>query len=163
MEKDIKIYIDSTRYEVEASLFSGESDEDELLQIIENAAAPEPEKMEIKTLGRLVSDSFKTEISYDETEITGMQGSSTVIFFDKKDIGTVTMMRTGQVSTALVFEKGPRHHCVYSTPYMPFEVCVHTLDIKNHLDSEGSLDIDYIVEIRGARAERTKFSMRISE
>ena len=163
MEKDIKIYIDSTRYEVEASLFSGESDEDELLQIIENAAAPEPEKMEIKTLGRLVSDSSKTEISYDETEITGMQGSSTVIFFDKKDIGTVTMMRTGQVSTALVFEKGQRHHCVYSTPYMPFEVCVHTLDIKNHLDGEGTLDIDYIVEIRGARAERTKFSMRISE
>lgn len=161
--KDIKIYIDSTRYEVEASLFSGDDDGDGLLNMLQNVGEPEPEQMQIKTLGKLSTDNGKIEISYDETELTGMQGSSTVIVFEKNDKGTVTMMRTGQVATALVFEKGKRHHCVYSTPYMPFEVCVHTLDIKNDIDTKGTLDIDYIVEIRGARAERTKFSMQISE
>ena len=46
---------------------------------------------------------------------------------------------------------------------MTFEVCVHTLDIKNEIADKGTVSIDYIVEIRGARAERTKFSMRIMD
>ena len=46
---------------------------------------------------------------------------------------------------------------------MPFEVCVRTLDVKNELAQKGTLFIDYIVEIRGARAERTRFSMTVME
>ena len=46
---------------------------------------------------------------------------------------------------------------------MTFEVCVHTIDIKNDIESKGNISIDYMVEIRGARAERTKFSMKIME
>ena len=46
---------------------------------------------------------------------------------------------------------------------MTFEVCVHTLDVKNELTEKGNISIDYIVEIRGARAERNKFSMKIMD
>lgn len=160
--KDIKIYIDSVRYEVEASLFSDGDDGEDLLKLIESGGELEPEKMQMNTLGKLCEKDGRTEISYEETELTGMEGSSTVISFDQKNEGVVTMLRTGLVSTALVFEAGKRHHCVYSTPYMPFEVCVHTLSVKNDVTANGYLEIDYIVEIRGARAERTKFSMKLN-
>ncbi len=164
-EKDIRIHIDSVRYEVEASLFSQEAGEDEseigLFEV--NEGGDEPEKMEIKTVGRYSVADGRAEISYDETELTGMEGARTLVSFSLNSPEIVTMLRTGSVTTALVFEKGKRHHCVYNTPYMTFEVCVHTLDVKNDIEKNGSVSIDYIVEIRGARAERTKFSMRIMD
>ena len=162
-KRDIRIFIKSERYEVDASLFSEELEQDAVRMFPERDSA-EPEKMQIKTEGAFtVTDDGKVQISYDETELTGMKGSSTVVSFDMKEPNTVSMIRTGAVSTTLVFEKGKRHHCVYSTPYMPFEVCVRTLDVVNALVDGGKLSIDYIVEIRGARAERTKFSMRIMD
>ncbi len=162
VKKDIKIYINSVRYEVEASLFSDTGDE-ELLFIPTDEGDAEPERTQIKSHGLLTVDGGRAEISYEETELTGMEGSRTVISYDVNDKGIVTMMRTGAVSTALVFEKGKRHHCVYKTPYMPFEVCVRTLEVRNDIDVSGCMELDYIVEIRGARAERTKFSIRIIE
>lgn len=161
-KKDIRIFIDSERYEIEMSLFAGD-DTDELTPMT-GSVDGEPEKMQIRTLGSFdVYDDGRVEISYDETELTGLEGSRTCVSYSRESAETVTMMRTGAVSTTLVFEKGKRHHCVYSTPYMPFEVCVRTLDVKNGLAKDGTLFIDYIVEIRGARAERTKFSMTVME
>jgi uncharacterized beta-barrel protein YwiB (DUF1934 family) len=74
------------------------------------------------------------------------------------------MLRSGSVSTALVFEPNKRHFCTYKTPFMPFEVCVHTLRIDNKLLAEAAtLDLDYIVEIRGAQAERCRLHLEIKE
>lgn len=160
IEREIRIFINSVRYEVEASLFSG--DEDDIIEMDENGEI-EPERMQIKTVGRYVIDGDRCEIRYDESDVTGMEGSVTSISFDMADNGVVTMSRTGSVSTALVFEKGKRHHCVYNTPIMPFEVCVKTLSVNNRIGEDGRLELDYIVEIRGAKAERTKFSMKIMD
>ena len=162
VKKDIRICINSTRYEVEASLFSEVNDENILIVPVADGEA-EPERTQIKSHGLFKLEGNRAEISYEETELTGMEGSRTVISYDVGDKGIVTMMRTGAVSTALVFEKGKRHHCVYKTPYMPFEVCVRTLEVKNDIEERGCMELDYIVEIRGARAERTKFSIRIFE
>ena len=117
------------------------------------------EKIEISTDGTLFSEDGRLELSYDETELTGMEGSRTAVSFSKNAPELITMVREGTVSTALVFEPKKRHHCVYKTPYMPFEVCVHTLKVDNKLLSEKTLFIDYIIEIRGAKAERTKFEL----
>jgi len=117
------------------------------------------EKIEINTDGHLVSGEGRIELSYDETELTGMDGSRTAISFSESAPELITMVREGTVSTALVFEPNKRHHCVYKTPYMPFEVCVHTLKVENKLAEDKTLFIDYIIEIRGAKAERTKFEL----
>ena len=160
-KKDVRIYINSVRYEVEASLFS-DVDGEELLELFDcEEGDPEPERTQIKTLGNFAVNGNVVEVSFDETALTGMEGSRTTVSFDKRTPEIVSMLRTGSVSTALVFEKGKRHHCVYNTPYMTFEVCVHTLDIQNDILDSGTVNIDYIVERRGARAERTKFSMRV--
>ena len=157
---EIKIYINSVRYEVEASLFTEETDEQTVFLPSADGDA-EPEKTQIKTHGvRCVKDG-RTEISYEETELTGMEGSRTIISYTMADKGVVTMMRTGAVSTALVFEKGKRHHCVYQTPYMPFEICVRTIKVENKILENGTLKLDYFIEIRGAKAERTKFELTI--
>lgn len=161
-EKEVRIKLKSTIYEVEASLFGDEGEEDERFSVVEDDVDNiEPDVIEINTVGIMRIADGRFEVYYDESEVTGMEGSSTSVSFDTADTGIVTMLREGSVSTALVFEAGRRHHCLYKTPYMPFEVCVNTLSVDNRLDGDGELFIDYIIEIRGAKAERTKFEMKL--
>ena len=156
--EEVKIRISSVGYEVEASLFT---DGDELLG--EPVPMPEnqPRAMEISLFGHMEEKDGRVEIIYTEDDSTGLDGSTTAISYAKNNSGIVTMIREGAVSTALVFEAGKRHHSVYNTPYMPFTVCVHTLTVSNRIDTDGILELDYIVEIRGAQAERTKFKLEL--
>ena len=157
MQENVRIKIRSVRYEVEASLFSEEGE-----QVIDaSELRVEPETVEMNTLGTFKIEDGRVEVAYDETEATGMSGSTTAISFLENDRSIVTMIREGAVSVALVFEDGKRHHCVYKTPFMPFQVCVHTMKVDNRLLEEKYIDLDYIVEIRGAQAERTKFRIEI--
>ena len=160
MEKEIRIRLRSERYEVDASLFSM-AEEGELFVPLTDDGQQKPEVMEIHSLGTLSSVDGRVEIAYDETEATGMAGSRTLVTLLENEPGIVSMVREGAVSTTLVFELAKRYRCVYQTPYMPFEICVHTRKVDNRLLSEGVLTLDYIVEIRGAQAERTKFFMQI--
>ncbi len=159
MSQNIRMKITSKRYETEASLFSEAKDLtlDNLKQLLEG----EPEEMVICTEGTRSLEKGRLTFSYDETELTGMEGSTTSLSFLVGETGLLTMTRTGAVSTALVFESGRRHRCVYQTPYMPFEICVHTLKVDNRLVGDGVLELDYVIEIQGARAERTKFRMEV--
>ena len=159
-KEEIRIRLKSVRYEVEASLFSSEGQED-AQSWSSDAKELEPEVIEINTVGHRTEEDGRIEFSYDETEVTGMEGSMTAISYVKSQPGVLSMIRKGMVSTVLVFEAGKRHHCVYNTPYMPFEVCVHTLKVENYFEETGVLELDYVIEIRGAKAERTKFQMEI--
>ena len=129
-----------------------------------SADGKEPEDdgvIEIYTEGRLRVTPDRVSLSYEETEITGMEGSQTVVSFLKSQPELVTMSRTGAVNTALVFEPKKRHICSYNTPYMPFELCVRTISMDNRLESDGEFSLEYIIEIRGATAEHNILSLKI--
>ncbi len=158
-KKEIRIKIHSELYEVDASLFTDADIDTDNIPISEDA--PTPDIMDINSIGSYTDDGERISISYNETEVTGMEGSTTTVTFLKNEPNVVSMIREGAVSATLVFEEGKRHHCLYKTPFMPFEVCVRTIKVSNALLGAGALSLDYIVEIRGAKAERTKFSMQL--
>lgn len=163
-KEEVRIKIISELYEVEESLFSTlPEDDDSLEEAIAEAAAgnEEADILKINTCGTLTVDNGRATYSYDETESTGMEGSVTSVTYMQNCPDIVTMTREGTVSATLVFEEGKRHHCIYNTPIMPFEICVLTKKVVNRLDINGTLELDYIIEIRGAKAERTKFFMQV--
>ncbi len=173
MAKEIKIKISSRQFEMSEILMSrlneimdSESFEEEYEQeeeSFEPNESDEDQLFEFTTLGYLSMGLGRAEINYNESELTGMEGASTTVSFEEATPNLVTMLRGGSVTTAMVFEPGKRHICVYETPIMPFELCIHTLKVENKLLSEGSLYLDYIVEFKGAQAERTKFLIEIEE
>lgn len=134
-------------------------DEEELISETEEVEGP----IEMFSEGELYITDDRVIIAYDESELTGMEGSHTQVRFERNAPELVTMMRSGSVNTILVFEEGKRHICTYQTPYMPFEICVFTKQVKNGLLENGVIELDYIVEIRGAQAERTQFKIEIFE
>ena len=168
IKKSIRIKLTSLREATNDQFFGqmlgDEIDEfeDEELPIEEEENEPEG-PIEMFSEGELYITDDRVIIAYDESELTGMEGSSTQVRFEKNAPELITMMRSGNVSTILVFEEGKRHICTYQTPYMPFEICVYTKKVKNNLLESGVIDLDYIVEIRGAQAERTQFKIEIFE
>ena len=130
------------------------------------------EKIELFTEGFLTitpdggfteEPSYTVAITYDETELTGMAGATSTVTYRTCDQGLVSMLRTGLVSTAMTFKAHHRAICTYETPYMPFSIGIHALTVDNRLDTEGILKLDYIIEIKGARAERCEMEMKIQE
>lgn len=164
--KKIKMKIKSNRYDVEEALFSQSAatlDIEDEIEYNDDEFDSSQEPIVLNTEGLMNIDDKRVELVYEESEITGMEGSRTSVYFDIDNPGFVSMLRSGAISTSLLFEKGKRHHCVYNTPIMPFEICVRTLKVENDILSKGTLKLDYIIEIRGAKAERTKFELSLCE
>ncbi len=154
MLKKVRIRITTERTEVSADLFSGKP--------ASCGALATPEHSEMTVEGRYHDDGARVAISYDESALSGMEGSRATISYQKSEPGLISMLRTGNVKTALLFEGGRRHACVYQTPIMPFEVCVQTSKVQNTIETMGTLELDYITQIKGAQAERTRMRIVIS-
>jgi len=167
----VSVSIVSERSAVKADLFDAVY-EKEIAELTEDISIMVPEELEgeeeRETL-EMITEGFarvrggRVEIVYDEGELSGMEGSRTVISYAKGEPGTVSMLRTGAVSTAMVFERGVRHLCTYETPYMPFQVGVFSLQVDNRLESDGVIFLDYLIEIRGAQAERCKMTLKVTK
>ena len=130
------------------------------------------EKIELFTEGLMTvtpdagfteAPSYTVAVTYDETELTGMAGARSTVTYRTADRGLVSMIRSGLVSTAMTFKAHHRAICTYETPYMLFSIGIHALTVDNRLDTEGLLKLDYIIEIKGARAERCEMEMKIRE
>lgn len=121
----------------------------------------ETDKMEMFTEGLMKVEGERVEISYEETEMSGMAGTVTRLIFDTGLLDTVTMMRTGPVKVTMVFQKGLRHVCRYDTGIIPFELVLTTSYVDNRLLSEGELYIDYTTELAGTSRAVTRMKMRV--
>ena len=173
-KRKVKINMLVSRKELAASLFERENEQDEELIEEEPSEAenfvslltkmfdgmPEPDEMMME--GRLVTNETRVELIYEESELTGMEGSITAIGFHRNNPALMSMMRSGPVRTALTFEEGKRHYCLYNTPLSDFEVCVRAVRVHNRLLEEGEVYLDYLIEIHGARAEHCRMQIKVT-
>jgi len=170
MKEYVSVSIVSERSAVKADLFDAVY-EKEIAELTEDVSIMVPdelegeeerETLEMITQGLVRQRGGRIEIVYDEGELSGMEGSRTVVSYAKGEPDTVSMLRTGAVSTAMVFERGVRHLCTYETPYMPFQIGVFALAVDNRLERDGVIMLDYLIEIRGAQAERCKMTLKVT-
>lgn len=94
------------------------------------------------------------ELRYTEDE--SMDGTETVIRFDPRKPRSVTVCHTGGIISTLICDEGVRHITVYRTPVMPFEIAVYTKKCRGFLTPYGGkIELDYMLELRGADLQRT--------
>ncbi len=162
-KRNVMIRMLVSRLEIPHSLFTGEEDVENYEPFELNLFGEMPEPEELILEGRLLTNATRVELVYEESELTGMEGSITALVFQRKTPQMMTMMRTGSVRTAMVFEEGRRHICLYNTPFSTFEVCVVSLKVKNALLTEGRVELDYLVEVHGAQAEHCRMEITVRE
>ena len=153
MLKKVRIRIVTDRIDAATGLFDKKA--------VFDTQGSENEHSEMTVEGRYHDDGIRVAISYDESELSGMEGSRATISYQKNEPGVITMLRTGSVKTALLFDKGRCHECVYQTPIAPFDVCVQTDEVNNSLEGMGVLYLDYTVELKGAQPQRTKMTLTL--
>ena len=101
------------------------------------------EKVELVAEGLVFEKEGKTYISYDESALTGMEGTKTLI---KLTPGKVEMSRTGSLKTKMIFEEGKQSISYYDTQYGGFTVDINTLKARVSTD-EKQIDIHILYEM----------------
>ena len=121
----------------------------------------EPDTIELVTEGRLTRDGSGYTLTYQESELTGLEGTLTTIQVDGEQ---VTLMRVGEFTSQMVFQEGRRHLSMYNTPYGAMAIGVNTRHLLADLtDQGGDIEIDYAIEIDHALAGRNVFQIKVSE
>ena len=128
------------------------------IQQYENA---EQDLTELVTEGRLEREGSSYTLSYQESELTGLEGTLTTFQIEPERI---TLMRVGEYNAQMVFQKGRRHMSLYNTPYGSMTIGVNTQRLLADLtDQGGAIEIDYAIEIDHTVAGRNMFQIRVRE
>ena len=110
----------------------------------------EENTIELLTEGTLSHGEGTTSITYAESEMSGMEGSQTIISI----LGdAVSVHRSGRYGSNFVFKKGEKCLNVYATPFGRMQMGAFPLKVYTNIgEQEGEVDLEYEIEIQGQNA-----------
>ena len=121
----------------------------------------DPDVTELVTAGTLRREQEGYTIAYQETELTGLEGTTTKLRIEGP---RVTLLRQGSVNSQMIFEVGRKHLSMYETPYGALAVGIETRRRKNTVDEAGGdLEIDYAIEIDNLLAGKSLFQLNVKK
>ena len=98
-------------------------------------------------------------LSYEETALTGMEGTTTTFAVEG---GRVTLTRSGTVNSQMIFEEGRQHTSLYETPYGELAVDVQTSRLRHNLTERGGImEIQYSIAVEHTVTGRNCFKIRV--
>lgn len=105
-----------------------------------------PETIELVTQGHYRYEPGYAELSYVETQMTGLEGVLTTFTVEEDRI--VTLTRTGKIRSEMRFEIGKPHDSLYDTGFaaLLLRVCATRLTVLLNAHG-GLLDLEYDIEL----------------
>lgn len=117
------------------------------------------EAIEVVTPGEFYKKDNSYYAVYEETEISGMKGTTTTLKIDKEYF---TLIRTGTTNTEMKFKKYVRDLTLYNTPHGALDLTVDTRELKMNVDNNGGdVFIDYDMIIGNQQVLSTTLQIRI--
>ncbi|MCI9468795.1 MAG: DUF1934 domain-containing protein [Oscillospiraceae bacterium] len=121
----------------------------------------EQEDIELMTEGAYEYAGDTGSFRYEESEITGMEGTTTEFQFSPAE---VVISRKGTFASRMVFVEGRKNVFLYETPYGSATLGVDTHKITNKLGEHGGeLNIDYTLQLDRMMVSRNRFLVKIKE
>ena len=119
----------------------------------------EDDVIELVTSGTLSQKEAGYLLTYKESELTGLDGTTTTF---QVEPGRVTLVRLGEVNSQMIFEEGQKHVSLYETPYGSMTIGVAAHKVRSTLDETGGLiEINYALEIDHAIAGENYFHIQV--
>lgn len=104
-----------------------------------------PEVTKLVTEGELTRHGNSLCLSYDETELTGLQGTKTSFILEQ---GKIVLLRTGAVESKMTFVVGQEDCSLYDMGYGALMITVRTEAIYSDLSiNGGTLSVFYGIVI----------------
>lgn len=121
----------------------------------------EPDCMELVSAGTLEQTAEGYDISYQESELTGLEGTTTVLQVRERQ---VTLLRQGEVNSVMVFEEGRQHVSVYDTPMGALAISVNTRRMRSELGPNGGdIEIQYSIDVDNAATGLNLFQIHVAK
>ena len=119
----------------------------------------EPEVIELVTEGAMEFTDGGWNISYEETELTGMEGVTTTF---RVEPGKVTLRRTGKLRSEMVFQEGVRHESLYQLDFGALLMTVTARQVFFDIVPDGGvIDLSYSIDIEDSAAGLVDYHLDI--
>lgn len=113
-------------------------------------ADQEPEIIELVTEGTMEFRDGGWDISYEESELTGLAGVTTTF---RVEPGKVTLERTGKLTSRMVFQQGMTHESLYQMEFGALMLTVQATFVYFDLVPDGGvIDLSYQIDIENTAA-----------
>ena len=119
----------------------------------------DPEVIELVTEGVLESHDGGWDLSYEESDLTGLQGVTTTFRIEP---GKIVLSRTGKLNSQMVFQKGVTHDSLYQMEFGALMLTVRGKRVWYDLTEEGGIvDLLYAIEIEQTTAGEIDYHLEI--
>ena len=119
----------------------------------------DPDATELMTEGTMTFAGDTIRLSYAESELTGMEGTTTTFLVEGR---RVTLLRSGAVNSQMIFEEGEQHTSLYETPFGELTVDIQTSKLLHNLSERGGLmEIKYSIAVEHTVTGRNCFKIRV--
>jgi uncharacterized beta-barrel protein YwiB (DUF1934 family) len=119
----------------------------------------EPDVIELVTEGTMELDKQVWEIAYEESDLTGLAGVTTVFRVGPRG---VSLKRTGRLQSQMIFREGVRHESLYQMEFGALMIAVQAQKIRHSLSEQGgTVDLTYAIEIENSAAGTVEYHLDI--
>lgn len=119
----------------------------------------EPDTVELVTEGTLEYRNGGWDVQYEESDLTGLQGVTTLFRVEQDK---VELLRNGRLHSHMVFQKGVPHESLYQMEFGALMISVCAKQIFVQLDENGGvIDLVYNIEIEQSAAGEVDYHLEI--
>ncbi len=120
----------------------------------------EPDVIELITEGTLTREKQVWEISYEESDLTGMAGVTTSFRAGPRG---VSLKRTGRLQSTMIFREGVRHESLYQMEFGALMIAVCARRVRTDLTEQGgTVDISYTIEIENTASGLVEYHLDVT-
>jgi len=110
----------------------------------------EPDIIELVTEGTMEFQNGGWDISYEESELTGLAGVTTTF---RVEPGKVTLTRKGALNSTMIFQENVVHESLYQMPFGALMLSVKATSVFFDIVPDGGvIDLSYNINIENSEA-----------
>lgn len=119
----------------------------------------EPETSKLVTQGTLRVQGDAIELSYAETELTGLEGTTTQFRIEPN---RVELSRSGALTSRMVFVTGEEDCSLYDMGFGALMIAVRTEELKNEMgENGGKLRVRYAIAVENETAGEIEYRLTV--
>lgn len=120
-----------------------------------------PEETSLVTDGILSRNEQGLVLSYAESELTGMVGTTTTFYIEPERI---TLERSGTVHSRMVFAQGQEDRSLYDVGFGALMIAVLAEEVRVDMDENGgTMEVSYAVTIEQESAGRIEYRIDVRQ
>lgn len=122
-------------------------------------ADQKPEDIELVTEGTMSFRQGGWDISYEESALTGLEGTTTTF---RVEPGQVTLIREGKLQSQMVFREGERYDTLYQMEFGALMMTVNATRVFYDIVPDGGvIDLVYKIDIEHTDAGTIDYHLAI--